>query len=265
MILINFSWNSTPFWPKKRFSTSKTGQVINFLNYLGTQQPHIFFCTMKITVLLWKNAFFPNFQFHYQAKQLWGLLILFLARKYLLDNTAQCYSIYFLSIIGFLFSPLVLKELSPHIYCKIRYVWYGWNKETLRWLFMIDDHLFTLLSLKLIFLIIKSTGKTRLVSGLHKTWYPGNGVTSQSRIWQPKWLAGPPAFSNPGSQVGCQPSQPASSNLVANLFKMMQPKWLAGRACGRLNDPLVNATTKSLWGGCRIHQEPWPHVYMWIK
>ena len=51
-------------------------------------------------------------------------------------------------------------------------------------------------------------------------------------------------------------SQPTSSNLVANLFKMMQPKWLAGRACGRLNDPLVNATTKSLWGGCRIHQEP---------
>ena len=26
-------------------------------------------------------------------------------------------------------------------------------------------------------------------AGLHKTWYPGNGVTSQSIVWQPKWLA----------------------------------------------------------------------------
>ena len=104
-----------------------------------------------------------------------------------------------------------------------------------------------------------------ITPGLHKTWYPGNGVTSQSKIWQPKWLAGPPAFSNPGSQVGCQPSQPVSSNLVANLFKMMQPMWLAGRACGRLNYPLVNATTKSLWGGFWVHQEPWPLVSMWIN
>ena len=53
MILINFSWNSTPFRPKKRFSTSKTGQVINFLNYLGTQQPHNFFA-------LWKQHFYSK-------------------------------------------------------------------------------------------------------------------------------------------------------------------------------------------------------------
>ena len=41
MFSIIFTWNSTTFWPKKLFSTSKTGRVILFPLY-----PHIFF---------WKN------------------------------------------------------------------------------------------------------------------------------------------------------------------------------------------------------------------
>ena len=49
--------------------------------------------------------------------------------------------------------------------------------------------------------------------------------------WQTSWLQVKPAF----------------LNLVANLFKIVQQK--AGRACNRLNDPFINATTKSLWGG----------------
>ena len=43
MFSIIFTWNSTPFWPKKLFSTSKTGRVILFPLYLCTQHPHIFF------------------------------------------------------------------------------------------------------------------------------------------------------------------------------------------------------------------------------
>ena len=52
-----------------------------------------------------------------------------------------------------------------------------------------------------------------------------------SGYWQTSWLQVKPAF----------------LNLVANLFKIVQQK--AGRACNRLNDPFINATTKSLWGG----------------
>ena len=49
----------------------------------------------------------------------------------------------------------------------------------------------------------KQNGK-QFETGLHKTWYPGNRVTSQSRIWQPKWLTGPKA------QPAILPGHPAN-------------------------------------------------------
>ena len=79
-------------------------------------------------------------------------------------------------------------------------------------------------------------------AGLHKTWYPGNGVTSQSRFLQPKWLTGPEA------QPAILPGHPANifetwkpfnylasppfQNLVASLIKMGLSKWLAAAGLG---------------------------------
>ena len=46
------------------------------------------------------------------------------------------------------------------------------------------------------FNVVESGGRTvksEVQTGWHKTWYPGNGVTSQTKIWQPKFLTGPEA------------------------------------------------------------------------
>ena len=41
-ILMNLSRNSTPFWPKTLFSSSKTGKVIFILHWICTENPYIF-------------------------------------------------------------------------------------------------------------------------------------------------------------------------------------------------------------------------------
>ena len=65
-----------------------------------------------------------------------------------------------------------------------------------------------------------------MFTGWHKTWYPGNGVTSQSRSWQPKWLTGPKA------QPAILPGH--SANVDGEHFRNLAAK-LAGRAASHLD------------------------------